>query len=746
MYRAVILLCLMAAAQAGDEYKYPNTANGRSAMVHLFEWTWTAIARECENFLGPHGFGAVQISAPNEHRVITSPESWGVQRPWYESYQPISYQLVSRRGNEAEFIDMVERCNAVNVRIYVDAVVNHMCGGDTKSNESCGDSKFDASAYSFPGLYDISQFNVPTGQCPTGDGAVNDYNSKEIVRNCNLVGLLDLRHEFDSVRQNIIGYFNKVIDIGVAGFRIDAAKHMWPNDLQAIFDGTNDLNTKYFPQNTRPFFFQEVIDQDTGEAVTCWDYNEIARVTDFIYGREVSETFKGSRWLGGLEDFGKYNSVKLNNADGVVFVDNHDNQRGHGGGGSVLTFKNGKDYQRAIVFMLSWPHGFPRIMSSYKFSEHWHGPPADANYNTQDPTFKADGTCESSDTVGWVCEHRWRPIKNMVQWRNEAGSQAVENFWGDYDRMAFSRGNSAYIAMSRGGSTFDEQRYTGLPKGEYCNLAVVDYDSNAQSCTGNDIVDVDDSGHAHINTNNDENMVIIHVGATKNGPIVEPTIHPTQPSTEGPTQKITQGPTQGPGPTSPAGWERTVIFVEKATQTGQLVALRGGIDGSQRSGCNNNNADTDECAIPITHNIDGQGTEFGSWKEGDDFLDWHGPENDQGNHNGQSAYGTPMVWTTNDPNYSNNVAQHGYGYTDLNQWGEHYWMVDIQMDCSKTEGGWFELKAVLNGQWENDCNQPTCEGSASDTTRPYTTGNHFARCGYLNVFHFNSDHCQIDNL
>ena len=28
---------------------------------------------------------------------------------------------------------------------------------------------------------------------------------------------------------------NYLIDIGVAGFRVDAAKHMWPGDMQAIF-------------------------------------------------------------------------------------------------------------------------------------------------------------------------------------------------------------------------------------------------------------------------------------------------------------------------------------------------------------------------------------------------------------------------------------------------------------------------------------------------------------------------------
>lgn len=54
---------------------------------------------------------------------------------------------------------------------------------------------------------------------------------------------------------------NHLIDLGVAGFRIDAAKHMWPGDLQYIFGQLKDLNTSHgYSAGRRPFIFQEVID------------------------------------------------------------------------------------------------------------------------------------------------------------------------------------------------------------------------------------------------------------------------------------------------------------------------------------------------------------------------------------------------------------------------------------------------------------------------------------------------------
>ena len=58
---------------------------------------------------------------------------------------------------------------------------------------------------------------------------------------------------------------NKVIDMGIAGFRVDACKHMWPGDLEIIFGGLNDLNVDVFGSDARPFIYQEVIDLGTFE-------------------------------------------------------------------------------------------------------------------------------------------------------------------------------------------------------------------------------------------------------------------------------------------------------------------------------------------------------------------------------------------------------------------------------------------------------------------------------------------------
>ena len=131
--------------------KDPLTVDGRSVFTHLFEWKWTDIAAECERFLGPKGFGGIQISPPNEHALVSNP-----YRPWWQRYQPVSYNLNSRSGTDAEFRDMVSRCNAAGVRIYVDAVINHMSAACCQSS---GGSSFNSGQLTYAGI-DIVHFFI----------------------------------------------------------------------------------------------------------------------------------------------------------------------------------------------------------------------------------------------------------------------------------------------------------------------------------------------------------------------------------------------------------------------------------------------------------------------------------------------------------------------------------------------------------------------------------------------------------
>jgi len=175
-------------------------------------------------------------------------------------------------------------------------------------------------------------------------------------------------------------------------------------------------------------------------------------------------------------------------------------------------------------------------------------------------------------------------------------------------------------------------------------------------------------------------------------------------------------------------WQRTIVFIEGQTQSGQDMFIRGGID---HTFARNNlgldcDADKFKCAIPIRH-LNFRNATTAPWKTNDNFLDWHGPEQFQSS----AAQGSPLDWTINiwPSNWGTKrtVAVDGYGETPLNKWGAHYWMLDVEMDCSKTISGWFELKSYIS-------NGPGWEGNVSQPGAPYSSGNHFAQCGKLSVF------------
>ncbi len=43
-------------------------------------------------------------------------------------------------------------------------------------------------------------FHFNTGECPSSDGGIQDFNNKKQVFKCNLVGLEDLRTDTDKVQ------------------------------------------------------------------------------------------------------------------------------------------------------------------------------------------------------------------------------------------------------------------------------------------------------------------------------------------------------------------------------------------------------------------------------------------------------------------------------------------------------------------------------------------------------------------
>ena len=236
----------------------PQYENGqKGAIVELFGWPFDDIAEECE-FLGKAGYMAVKVFPASESILTFDTVENGELNPWWFLYQPVSYRLHSRMGDKKQLKNMINTCRNHGVRVYTDAVINHMAGNgndmyaDHRNNVgscvhwgpkagSAGSPwwttgwQYENNAYTgirpgleFPSVpYTASDFHC--------ERALNSWTDGNILNYGWLTGLTDLNTEKEYVQQRIADYITDMLSMGVSGIRVDAAKHISPLGLAQIF-------------------------------------------------------------------------------------------------------------------------------------------------------------------------------------------------------------------------------------------------------------------------------------------------------------------------------------------------------------------------------------------------------------------------------------------------------------------------------------------------------------------------------
>ena len=395
----------------------------------------------------------------------------------------------SRSGTGAEFQAMVDRCAAAGVGIYVDAVINHMTNYPSPGVGSNGTAY---SKYDYPGLYTPADFHPAC--------AVNNYQDAANVQDCELLSLPDLNTGLRSVRQKIAGYLVMLARAGVAGFRIDAAKHIQQVELDSILRIVDSTMTA--EGRPVPYYFLEVIG-GAGEALAPRDYfgeaygsGGAADITEFTF-TGVGDKFRelGGQRIAQLNPNGppgsQFSEVAwglMPSNKGVVFLQNHDTQ--HQGG---ISYRDGAVFRLANVWMLAQPYGYPSVLSSYAFvrpQENAMGPPSDGEGWTL--PVSCASSFETATDGEWVCEHRDPAILGMVAFRKLVAGTGVDHWWDDgANAIAFSRGDKGFVAISREPAPVNATVPTGLPAGTYCDLLTGG--RTGSSCAGTSLV-VDSAG------------------------------------------------------------------------------------------------------------------------------------------------------------------------------------------------------------------------------------------------------------
>jgi len=239
--------------------KFRNGQKG--AIVEFFGWTHKDVEKECA-FLADNGYLGAKLFPVMEQVMSGQPDN-GLFNPWYFMYQPVSYRLEGRMGTREELKQTIHTCRSLGVRVYADAVVNHMVGGGNdanpnhridvgacntwgnKSSSAASQGKGKSPFYTQNFAYTLGkQTNKPPSQefpaVPYGptdfhcESALNSWTDPVNLNAGWLSGLTDLNTEKENVQERIADYLTDLLGIGFSGVRLDAAKHIKPDDIVGI--------------------------------------------------------------------------------------------------------------------------------------------------------------------------------------------------------------------------------------------------------------------------------------------------------------------------------------------------------------------------------------------------------------------------------------------------------------------------------------------------------------------------------
>lgn len=216
--------------------------------------------------------------------------------------------MEGRSGTLEQLRYMIEVCRSNGVRVYADAVVNHMAGnGNDILNHRVGGNNYcnywggkitsagvkDYSPYFTHGF--TYQLNNNTGLQPTVEfpgvpygplhfhceRPIQSWSSGFDLNYGWLVGLADLNTEHPYVQQRIADYFTALLGVGFSGFRLDAAKHISPADLAQIFARFKaNLGGGDLPQDFVTYL--EVIIGGEKDLLMCQADNPYSYSTNFV--------------------------------------------------------------------------------------------------------------------------------------------------------------------------------------------------------------------------------------------------------------------------------------------------------------------------------------------------------------------------------------------------------------------------------------------------------------------------------
>jgi alpha-amylase len=179
-----------------------------------------------------------------------------------------------------------------------------------------------------------------------------NYNDGDTIseQRCWLNGdLPDLNQDMPVVAAVQKAHLKLLVDLGVDGFRFDAAKHMSPGAVRGYIEFVNKIS------HGKSWNYLEVIDDSD---TTAYSYTPIAAVTDFVLCDTMRQAFGFGGSLSSLRI-----PQAINDSRSVSFGVNHDSDPLINPGFAKCQYANRGDAMLANAYVLARESGTPLILA-----------------------------------------------------------------------------------------------------------------------------------------------------------------------------------------------------------------------------------------------------------------------------------------------------------------------------------------------------------------------------------------------
>jgi alpha-amylase len=209
------------------------------------------------------------------------------------------------------------------------------------------------------------------------------------------------------------------------------------------------------------------------------EYTAFGEVFEFAYARDLGPQLLAGRIYD--PDLSEVRPGHVPAASAVVFVDNHDTERGE----ASVTYRDGPLYLLANVLMLADDYGTPVVYSGYAFDDRDAGAPADAEGRVIDAACDGvDGPAESAASGARTCVHAWSAVSGMLEWRAAVGDAPRGEGVAEADAYGFERDGRGVVAVNLGEEETILVVPTSLPGGAYCDVVSGGASADRDDCGG----------------------------------------------------------------------------------------------------------------------------------------------------------------------------------------------------------------------------------------------------------------------